>query len=46
MSNFFKFEDEGIDFPFYNDIPKLSRVEWVILVLAPILVELIILIRD
>lgn len=41
MSNFFKFEDEGIDFPFYNDIPKLSKVEWVILALAPFLVGLI-----
>lgn len=34
---FFKFEDKGIDFPFYNGIPKLSIVDWVILALAPIL---------
>ena len=41
MSDFFKFEDEGIDFPFYNGIPKLSMAEWVILALAPFLVGLI-----
>lgn len=43
MSDFFKFEDEGEDFPFYNGIPKLSIGEWVILALAPILMGLIIL---
>ena len=41
MSDFFKFEDEGVDFPFYNGIPKLSMVEWVILALAPFLLGLI-----
>lgn len=40
---FFKFEDESEDFPFYNGIPKLSIVEWVILALAPILMGLIII---
>ncbi|RAP52921.1 MAG: hypothetical protein BZ138_02130 [Methanosphaera sp. rholeuAM270] len=41
MSDYFKFEDEGEDFPFYNGIPNLSIVEWIILALAPILVALI-----
>lgn len=41
MSDFFKFEDEDRDFPFYNNIPKLTKVEWVILALAPFLVGLI-----
>ena len=30
----FEFLEEGIDFPFYNDIPKLSGVDWAILVAA------------
>ena len=41
MSDFFKFEDEGIDFPFYNGIPNLSMVDWVVLALAPFLVGLV-----
>ena len=32
----FEFLDDGIDIPFYNDIPKLSTVDWLI-VLASIL---------
>ena len=43
MTDFFKFEDEGEDFPFYNGIPKLSLGEWIILALAPILMTLIII---
>lgn len=40
MSDFFKFEDDGIDFPFYNGIPELSIVEWVVLAVGPVLVAL------
>ena len=29
-----KFLDDGIDFPFYNDKPKLHILEWLILVIA------------
>ena len=43
MSDFFKFEDEDIDFPFYNGIPKLSIADWIILALAPILMALIVI---
>lgn len=30
----FEFLEDGIDFPFYNDIPKLSGGEWAILAIA------------
>ena len=43
---FFKFEEDGVDFPFYNGIPKLSMVDWVVLALAPFLVGLITLYGD
>lgn len=33
----FKFLEDGIDFPFYNDMPKLSGGEWAILVIAVII---------
>lgn len=33
----FEFLEDGIDFPFYNDIPKLSGVDWAILVAAVLL---------
>lgn len=33
----FKFLEDGIDFPFYNDIPKLSTIEWAILVIAVVI---------
>lgn len=36
----FKFLEDGIDFPFYNDIPKLSTWEWAILVIAVIILAL------
>lgn len=36
----FKFLDEGIDFPFYNDVPKLSLGEWSILLISVILIIL------
>lgn len=38
----FKFLEDGVDFPFYNDIPKLSTAEWLIL-LIPVLIILILL---
>jgi len=41
MGDYFKFEDEREDFPFYNGIPKLTNLEWIILAFAPILVALI-----
>lgn len=34
----FKFLDDGIDFPFYNDVPKLSTGEWSIVLISIILV--------
>lgn len=37
MSDFFKFEEREFDFPFYNGIPSLSKVDWFIFLLAPIL---------
>ena len=36
MSDFFKFEDKT-DIPFYNGIPKLSALDWIILTIAEIL---------
>lgn len=40
MNNFkekFEFLEDGIDFPFYNDIPKLSAKEWSILAIVVVL---------
>ena len=34
MKDFFKFEDENTDLPFYNNEPKLSKMEWALLILA------------
>ena len=34
-----EFLEDGIDFPFYNDIPKLSTAEWLLL-LAPVIIML------
>lgn len=34
MSDFFKFEDSAVDFPFYNNNPKLSESEWCTLILG------------
>ena len=31
--NFFKFEREGIDFPFYNSNPNLNKLEWILLLI-------------
>lgn len=36
------FLEDGVDFPFYNDIPKLSTGEWLLL-LAPVIIMLLIL---
>ena len=30
----FEFLEDGVDFPFYNDIPKLSSAEWAILAIV------------
>lgn len=38
----FKFLEDGVDFPFYNDTPKLSTVEWLVL-LIPVIIILILL---
>ena len=38
----FKFLEDGVDFPFYNDIPKLSTAEWLLL-LVPVIIILILL---
>ena len=34
MSEFFKFEEEGIDFPFYKNNPKLSALDWLIMIIG------------
>ena len=34
----FEFLEDGIDFPFYNDIPKLSAIDWTIVLFAVLLV--------
>lgn len=41
MSDFFKFEDVNIDFPFYNGIPQLNTIDWLILIIALLLETLI-----
>lgn len=33
----FEFLEDGIDFPFYNDIPKLSVNGWALLVVAVVI---------
>lgn len=38
----FNFLEDGVDFPFYNDIPKLSTAEWILL-LIPVIIMLILL---
>ncbi len=37
MVDFFKFENDGADVPFYNGIPNLSKLEWFILMIAEFL---------
>ena len=37
MNDFFRFEDDNTDLPFYNDEPKLSKMDWALLMLAEIL---------
>ena len=27
----------GIDFPFYNGVPELSKLDWIVLAIGPIL---------
>lgn len=34
----FEFLDDGIDIPFYNDIPKLSGAEWLLLLTSVLLI--------
>ena len=36
----FEFLEDGIDFPFYNGIPKLSKIDWFILLAAVILMTI------
>ena len=38
MTDFFKFEEEKYDFPFYNGIPKLGTSDWIVLLLSIIAV--------
>lgn len=33
-----KFLDDGIDIPFYNDIPKLSTLDWLIVLISVLLI--------
>ena len=41
-----EFLEDGIDFPFYNDIPKLSIAEWMLVLISIILVLYINLISE
>ena len=34
MSEFFRFEDEGRDFPYYKHNPKISKTVWIVLLLT------------
>lgn len=34
MNDFFRFEDDNRDFPFYNEKPKLSKIDWAILLIG------------
>ena len=34
MSEFFRFEDEGRDFPYYKHNPKISQTAWIVLLLT------------
>ncbi len=34
MSEFFRFEDEGRDFPYYKHNPKISKTAWIVLLLT------------
>ena len=43
MCDFFKFENGNFDFPFYNAIPKLSTLDWIILLLGSLLFVAILL---
>ena len=36
--NFFKFEREGIDFPFYNSNPKLNKLDWILLLISVLVI--------
>lgn len=42
-SDFFKFEKEDMDFPFYNNVPKLSSIQWFILAISSIITILLVL---
>ena len=37
MSDFFRFEDENCDIPFYSGKPELSKPEWLLLIIAELL---------
>ena len=37
MSDFFSFENENVDFPFYNGKPLLSTLDWIVLLLGVLL---------
>ena len=37
----FQFLEDGIDFPFYNDKPKLSTGEWGVLAIAVIIFSIL-----
>jgi len=36
--DWFKFEREGLDFPFYNNNPHISKWKWVLFLLSPLIV--------
>ena len=42
----FEFLEDGVDFPFYNDVPKLSGAEWLMLLLSVILMIAYITIKN
>lgn len=44
--SFFKFEREGIDFPFYNSNPKLNKLDWILLLISVLVISFLYSITD
>ena len=44
--SFFKFEREGIDFPFYNSNSKLNKLDWILLLISVLVISFLYSITD
>lgn len=42
----FKFLKDGIDFPFYNDVPKLSKFDWLLILCSIALVVALVTVKS